>query len=88
MKLAEGFILRKVTGKWVILPTSNEIVDISRIPTLNDSAALLWQELEKGAESAGALAHALMIEYDIDYETALKDSEEFIDHLKKHGLLE
>ena len=88
MKLSEGFMLREMAGQWVVVPIGNAVVDMNCIITLSPSAALLWKELEIGVDDVATLAGAIMKEYDIDYETALNDSEEFIAQLKEIGMLE
>jgi len=88
MKLSSGFTLCKLAGRWVVVPIGDPDADIRCVITLNDSAAVLWKELEKGVEDTAALASALITEYDISYETALRDCEEFTDTLNENGMLE
>jgi len=88
MKVKDGFMLREVAGQWIVVPLGDNVVDINGIITLSASAALLWKELENGVENPDALADALLKEYDIDRETALADSKEFIGKLKDKDMIE
>ena len=88
MKIKEGFMLREMAGQWVVVPLGNNVVDINGIITLSASAAVLWRELENGVGDTDGLAAALMKEYEIDRETALRDCEEFIGQLKEKDMLE
>ena len=88
MKIKEGLLLKEIAGKWVLVPTDDAAPDMDSIITLSSSAAMLWRELEKGVDSLEHLANALLREYEIDYRTALRDSEDFTTQLKNNGMLE
>lgn len=85
MKLKEGFILRKVAGQNLVLPSGGEL-DPGLMITLNETGALLWQLLEQGSD-ADALTAALLAEYDVDEATARANVEHFTAKLKRNGLL-
>ena len=87
MKIKDGFMLREMAEQWVVVPIGNTVVDVNCIITLTPSAAILWKELEKGIESVSQLAEILTSEYEIDYETALTDCEEFINTLNEKDML-
>jgi len=88
MRIKEGFNLHKVADHWVAEPEGNATTDNKYIIKLNQSAVLLWKELEKGVDSVAELAEALLQVYEIEYETALRDSEELTDLLGEIGLLD
>ena len=85
MKLKDGFLLREIAGRIVVVPTGNTF-DLNLMITLNNTARFLWERLEKGAE-AGELVDALLEEYDVDRETAAKAVADFCEKLKDHELL-
>ena len=63
MKLKENFVLRRVLNNWVVLPLGSATVDFNGILNLNDSGALLWQQLEHAADElrfAGITEEQLM----------------------------
>lgn len=86
MKLKNGFVLREVAGKCVAVPTGTNI-NFNGMITLNGTAKVLWDCLEKGAEIED-LAKALLTEYDVDRETAEKHAAAFVEKLKGLNFLE
>ena len=45
MKIKEGFILRKVGGSNVIVPTGNETNEFNGMITTNDTGAFIFEKL-------------------------------------------
>ena len=88
MKVKEGLLLKELAGQWVLVPSEDAAPDMNSIITLSSSAAMLWRELEKGVDTLEHLANVLLSEYEIDFRTALSDSEEFTAQLKENGMLE
>ena len=84
-KLKEGFILRKIAGENVVIPSGDEL-DLNMMITLNDTGAFLWQHIEKGAEE-DELVKAILDEYDTDEATALNAVKNFIAKLEEHEFL-
>lgn len=75
MKAVQGFTLRKLLGKHMILPEGTNVVNFNKMIVVNDSAAYLWENicnLESFDEKT--LADLLVKAYGIDEERALADS--------------
>ena len=53
MKIKENLVLRQVADTWTVLPLGKDIINFDGMLTLNDTGAMLWQLLEKGAEKYG-----------------------------------
>lgn len=85
MKLKDGFILRDVAGQTVVLPSGNEL-NLNKMITLNETAKVLWQRLETGAERE-ELVSALLAEYDVNEATAKASVERFLKKLSANGFL-
>ncbi len=85
MKLKEGFILRKVAGENVVIPSGNEL-NLNILITLNDTGAFLWKCLESECDF-DILVSALLKEYDVEAEVARSAVEGFIATLKEHEFL-
>ena len=85
MKLKEGFVLRTVAGDTIVVPTGSTL-DLNMMITLNDTGKLLWEKLEKGAETEELVA-ALLEEYDVDEATAKAHVTAFVEKLNGHGFL-
>jgi len=88
MKVKKGFELREICGEKVILATGIENVDFSRLISLNESSAYLWQNVEGTEFTAETLAQLLCKEYEVDKETALADAERLIEEWKQCGVIE
>ena len=85
MKLKDGFILRRVAGKTVVLPC-DEALDLNMMLTLNDTGAFLWEKLQEETTQE-ALVAALLGEYDVDEETAKASVAAFVEKLNANGFL-
>ena len=88
MKINEGFELRTVCSENVIVAYGRKNIDFSKVISLNESAALMWRQAEKGEFSAQTLADALCDEYQVDAYTALRDVTQTIEEWQKIGLVE
>lgn len=75
-------IWRPVEGRVVGLDLRS-----SRYFSLNESAALLWEELGEDVE-AGTLSTCLMQRFGIEQTAADADVEAFLDEMRSSGLLE
>lgn len=86
MKLKHGFVLRKVAGEIIVLP-SGEDLDLKMMITLNETGEFLWKRLEAGADMED-LVQAMLEEYDVDEPTARAGAEQFVTKLSDNGFLE
>ena len=87
MKLKEGAIITEVTGKKVLVDAGTSGECFHGIVRLNETAALMAEKLQSGA-TADELATLICSEYEVDEETAKADTENFLNQLRKIGMLE
>ena len=87
MKINDKFVLRQVAGAWIVLSIAEKTVDFNGMLTLNETGLMLWKLLEQGS-TREALVQALTDEYDVTYEQALADVDEYLEKLKRVGCLE
>lgn len=87
MKVKKDFLLRQVAGSWVAVAVGAQSVDFDGMLTLNESGALLWRALERGADRR-ALTQALTDEYEVEPAQAERDVDEFLRTLSEAGCLE
>lgn len=85
MKLKDGFLLRQVAGKNVVLPGGGDL-DLNMMITLNGTGAFLWERLQTETDEDGLVA-ALLGEYDVDEATARKSVTAFVKKLNDNGFL-
>ena len=87
MRKKENYVLRRVVDTWVILPLAEQTLNFNGMLTLNDSGAMLWEYLEPGCTRED-LAQTLTEKYDVSYEQALCDVDEFLEKLLQVGCAE
>lgn len=88
MRIKEGFELMNVCGENVIVAHGKGNIDFSRVISLNESAAYLWNKVMGKDFTAELLAELLMQEYDVDETTAIDDSKKMMQDWLEAGLTE
>ena len=89
MKIKEGFELQSVCGEHIIVPAGVENIDYSRIISLNETAAYLWQSVAgKPSFTIEELAALLLAEYDVEESIAREDCALIIERWKEMELVE
>jgi len=67
---------------------SQGMVDLSKVHTLNETAAWLWEQLIDKEINVGSIADLLCERYEVSQEKAADDAEALIQEFEKAGLLE
>ena len=89
MRIKDGFVLRTVCGEHVVVGEGLDTVNFSKLVSLNDTAAWLWEKAsEMGDFTEELLADALCQEYDVARERAEADIHRNINKWKEIGLIE
>ena len=88
MKTIEGFKLRKLGNEYILVGESMALINFNKMITLNETAAFLWQEAEKGEFDANSLCKALCEEYEVTPYQAMTDVMATIDSWKEAGVIE
>ena len=73
-------------GLNVVLPTGANVKDFGGALNLNDTAALIFEQLQAGKTVEETVA-ALVAAYDVSPETALADVQETIESLREAGVV-
>jgi hypothetical protein len=87
LRFNKDFVLRKVCGLNVVLPTGAKVKDFGGALNLNDTAALIFEQLQAG-KTVEETAAALVAAYDVTTETALADVRETIELLREAGVVD
>ncbi|MBQ3478301.1 MAG: PqqD family protein [Clostridia bacterium] len=87
MKIKNGFILRKVPGMNLVMPTGKNVKDFNGSLMLNDTGAFIFERLQKGSTQE-EIADALTQEYDVSLDTVSADVQKTIDSLIEAGVAE
>lgn len=88
MKIKDGFELKDICGENIIISHGKENINFTKIITLNESAALIWNEVIGKDFSIEDMVRAIIDEYEIDEATARKDCENIASEWKKVGFIE
>ena len=88
IKLKKGFVLRKIGPIYSAVPFGKMTNDIKGMISLSESGYILWQAMNKGADSVADLVDVLLETYDVDRDTATKDVNEFLNYLTDMGVIE
>ena len=88
MKTKTGFRLRNVCGENVIVAEGIENIDFSKIISMNESAAYLWQQIGDKDFTVDDLADYLCQEYEVDQATALADAKTVVEQWRDAGIIE
>ena len=86
-QLKNDFVLRKVCGINVVMPAGLKVRDFGGALVLNDTGALIYEQLQAG-KTAEEAAAALVAEYDVTPEKALADVQKTIDLLREAGVVD
>lgn len=86
MKRLDGFVTREIGGKLVAVAVGERTKTFNGMITLNGTAALLWDALEKD-QTEDSLVEALMKKFEVSEEKARADVKSFLEKLEKAGLL-
>ena len=90
MRLKEGLTVRKVGEDYVIVAPEQGMVDLSKVYSLNETAAMLWEELEGKEFSIDDMIEHIRENYDIEHiseEEIKSDMENVVNFFKENGLL-
>ena len=80
--------MREICGEHIIVAYGEQNIDFSRIISLNESAALLWEAVKDKEFDAQTLADKLCEEYEVDADTALADAQTILKQWADAGLAE
>ena len=75
MKTLEGFNLRPLGREFILTSENMRRVNFNKMISLNETAAYLWKEVQGKEFTPETLADLLTERYEVDRETALRDSE-------------
>ncbi len=87
MKLKKKLIKREIAGDVLLVPVGKSVYDSNGLFILNETGNFLWGHLE-GCESESELIEKLLDEYDVSFEQASKDVQDFLSDLRKLGIID
>lgn len=88
MKTKKGYKLRSLGNEFILVAEGIEAVDFTRMISMNESSAFLWEAVEDKDFDVEMLSNLLVEEYGIDHETALHDAEALLQSWQNAGVIE
>lgn len=86
MKLKDGFLMKCVGGRNIVVPSGN-MLEKEVMIVLNETGCFLWKQLEKEVTRETLIAE-LMKEYRIEETIAAVDVDSFLENIRMYGFLE
>lgn len=86
MKINPDFVLREISGDYIIVPTGKTTLNYNGLFTLSEVGAFIWKCIPDAADKEDII-QSLMREYEVTHEDAEKDTTEFLDQLKKYNMI-
>lgn len=89
MKLKKDLVLRSIGDQHVIVAPGQDMVDISKVFSLNETASWLWTALQElDSFSQDSIAELLYNRYELSRSQALVDAGRLVEIFKMHDMLD
>ena len=88
MRTIEGFKLRKLGNEYILVGESMALINFNKMITLNETAAFLWEQADKGPFDVESLTKALCEEYDVQPAKAMLDVQATVNSWLEAGVIE
>ena len=88
MKINSNFKLREIAGETIIINQGTANINMTKIISLNESAALMYEQLQDKDFTLEDAAAVLVENYDIAEQQAQTDATAWVESLKKCGIIE
>nr|WP_296265112.1 PqqD family protein [uncultured Merdimonas sp.] len=86
MKRNKLYIVKDIAGETVIVPTGNAIENFNGLISTNEVAGFIWKNVEE-CETPDDMVKKVMDAYEGDPETIKKEVLEFLETLRKVGMI-
>lgn len=86
MRVEKDFVLRKIAGEFIIIPTGKTTLNFNGLITANEVGAKLWEMLQEEVTFDDLVA-GILNEYEVEESIAREDIQEFLDELTRGGIL-
>ncbi len=88
MKIKSMYKVRQVAGENLVVGQGRLNADMTKVISLNDTAALLWKELAERDFTCEDAADVLVATYEIEKEQAMADAAKWIEKMQACGIIE
>ena len=88
MRIKPGFELRTICGEHIIIAHGLENIDFTKVISLNESAADVWNAVVGKEFTVNDMTKVLLDLYEVDEQQAAKDAEELLKQWKNAGFIQ
>lgn len=88
MKIKKGIVLTDLGDVKVAVPLGETADEIKGIIRLNETASFIWECIDEGLEMEQIAKRMVKYYSNVDFDTALKCTEDIVDQMKKDGVIE
>lgn len=88
MKIKSMYKVRQVAGENLVVGQGRLNANMTKVISLNDTAALLWKELAGRDFTCEDAADVLVATYEIEKEQAMADAAKWIEKMQACGIIE
>lgn len=88
MRIKSGFELRSICGEHIIIAHGLENIDFTKVISLNESAADVWNAVVGKEFTVKDMSDTLLELYDVEAEQALNDATELLRQWEEAGFIE
>ncbi len=88
MKIKEGFELRNICGENIVIGHGVENINFTKVISMNESAADIWNVIVDKEFTLDDMVQVLLDNYEVDEETARRDSEKLLQDWCEAGFVE
>ena len=88
MKIKEGFELRNICGENIVIGHGVEHINFTKVISMNESAADIWNVIVDKEFTLDDMVQVLLDNYEVDEETARRDSEKLLQDWCEAGFVE
>ena len=86
MKIKSDFVMREIAGEKIVVPTG-DAAQMNALITLNGVADFIWECLQED-RTAEEVKEMVLLNYEVDQETAGCDVDGFLEALRQCDMLE
>lgn len=87
MKKKEEFVTRDIAGDYVMMPVGETALKFNGLIMGNAVSAFIWENIEN-VENSDEMAKLICENFEVDFETAKKDTDELMGEMVKAGWIE
>ena len=88
MKIKEGFELRNICGENIVIGHGVENINFTKVISMNESAADIWNVIVDKEFTLDDMVQVLLDNYEVEEETARRDSEKLLQDWCEAGFVE